>query len=108
MFNKLISIFILLFLIPLGVNAEEIVPPPVIPEQLQDGMSIEPDIRIISQADRTVKEYRINGQLYMIKVIPEIGYPYLLIDTDGDGAFETTRSGIGEDLLVPNWVLLEW
>ncbi|HAU06862.1 MAG TPA: DUF2782 domain-containing protein, partial [Gammaproteobacteria bacterium] len=49
MFNKLISIFILLFLIPLGVNAEEIVPPPVIPEQLQDGMSIEPDIRIISQ-----------------------------------------------------------
>ena len=81
--------------------------PPVIPEPLESGDSIEPDITIIQGDDRTVEEYRVNGQLYMIKVIPDIGKPYYLMDADGDGNLETKRWELG-DGAVPNWILLEW
>lgn len=81
--------------------------PPVIPPPLQDGESIEPEITIIQQDDRTIEEYRVNGQLYMIKVTPDIGPAYYLMDTDGDGSLETTKHNLANPE-VPNWILLEW
>ena len=54
------------------------------------------------------EEYRRNGQLYMVKVIPEQGYPYYLVDTDGDGYLETQRNDIEAGLLVPQWILFSW
>jgi hypothetical protein len=68
---------------------------------------MEPDINIIQKDDRTIEEYRVNGQLYMIKVIPNIGKPYYLMDSDGDGNMETKKWELGPDP-VPNWILLEW
>jgi hypothetical protein len=82
--------------------------PPVIPEPLQSGESIEPEINIIQKEDRTIEEYRVNGQLYMIKVTPTIGKPYYLTDTDGDGSLESTQFELDSGLLIPNWILLEW
>jgi hypothetical protein len=81
--------------------------PPVIPQPLVDGQSIEPEINIIQKEDRTVEEYRANGQLYMIKVTPTVGKPYYFIDTDGDGSLESKQFELQSDL-VPNWILLEW
>jgi hypothetical protein len=81
--------------------------PPVIPEPLQSGESMEPDINIIQEEDRTVEEYRMNGQLYMIKVTPSIGKPYYLMDSDGDGSLETKSFELDSGA-VPNWILLEW
>lgn len=82
--------------------------PPVIPPPLADGESIEPEITIIQQEDRTIEEYRVNGQLYMIKVTPSVGPSYYLMDTDGDGRLETRRHELDSKLLVPNWILFEW
>jgi hypothetical protein len=68
---------------------------------------MEPDINIIQEDDRTVEEYRMNGQLYMIKVTPSIGKPYYLMDSDGDGSLETKSFELDSGA-VPNWILLEW
>jgi hypothetical protein len=81
--------------------------PPVIPEPLMNGESIEPEINIIQKDDRTIEEYRVNGQLYMIKVTPKIGHPYYFMDTDGDGSLESQQHDL-DGMLVPNWILLEW
>lgn len=85
----------------------EVPQPPVIPQPMVDGQSIEPEINIIQKEDRTIEEYRANGQLYMIKVTPNVGKPYYFIDTDGDGSLESKQFELQSDL-VPNWVLFKW
>ena len=81
-------------------------PPPPMPSDAQEGL--EPEVTIIRKEDRTVEEYRINGQLYMIKVTPSKGYPYYLVDADGDGSLETRRNELDPRILVPSWVILRW
>jgi hypothetical protein len=112
MFNKPAIVCIVALMLSANVWAEEeksiLERPPVIPEPLQSGESIEPEINIIQKEDRTIQEYRVNGQLYMIKVTPTIGKPYFLMDTDGDGSLESTQFELDSGLLVPNWILLEW
>ena len=49
--------------------------------------SLEPEVTIKKGKEETVEEYRINGQLYMIKVIPRIGKPFYLLNK---------RSPVGE------------
>lgn len=68
----------------------------------------EPEITIIQRDRDVIEEYRIRGQLYMIRVVPHRGVPYYLVDTDGDGNLETRRNEITEDLLIPNWILFRW
>ena len=84
-----------------GAAGPDLTEPPVLPPPLQDGESIEPEITIIQE------EYRANGQLYMIKITPDIGPSYYLMDTDGDGSLETTKHNLANPE-VPNWILLEW
>lgn len=81
-------------------------PPPAMPREEQEG--IEPQVTIIRKEDRTIEEYRINGQLYMIKVTPSKGYPYYLVDADGDGNLETRRNELDPHMLVPSWVIFRW
>ena len=78
------------------------------PEPVQSGESLEPDIRIIQKKDAIIEEYRLNGNLYMVKVIPAVGRPYYLLDQDGDGRMETNMSAIYSDFVVPQWVLFSW
>lgn len=82
------------------------VPPPAMPADEREG--IEPEVTIIRKADRTVEEYRINGELYMIKVTPSRGVPYYLVDADGDGSLETRRNELDPKILVPSWVIFRW
>ncbi|MCZ6718762.1 MAG: DUF2782 domain-containing protein [Gammaproteobacteria bacterium] len=87
----------------------EVVPePPPLPEPVQSGEVLEPEITIIQKEEVTVEEYRINGILYMVKVTPSVGLPYYLIDQDGDGVMETQMDGIYADPVVPQWVLFSW
>ncbi len=83
-------------------------PPPDIPEPLQSGEAIEPEVTILQRQDSTVEEYRLNGNLYMVKIIPAAGVPYYLIDRDGDGMMEFRTSKLGDDVVTPQWVLFEW
>lgn len=87
---------------------EAVPPPPDIPEPIRSGEAIEPEVTIIKKNDSTVEEYRMNGNLYMIKVTPAVGAPYYLMDRDGDGMMEFRTSKLGNDIVVPQWVLFEW
>ncbi len=82
------------------------VPPP--PARVQSGEPLEPDVRIIRKKDATIEEYRINGNLYMIKVTPVVGPAYYLMDQDGDGRMETNMSELRENYVVPQGVLFSW
>ena len=63
------------------------------------------NIEIIASQDRTVYEYRQNGNLVAIKVVPKTGRPYYMVPADGNGMpgdLEHARH------LYPQWVILEW
>ena len=66
----------------------------------------EDPIEIVEGEDRTVYEYRRNGALIMIKVVPKDGgRPYYMVPADGSAHFETLDH---EKRLYPQWVILEW
>lgn len=68
--------------------------------------SPEPEVIIREEKNQTIEEYRINGQLYAIKVIPKKGKPYYLVDSDGNGELDL-RQERGK-LVVPKWLLFSW
>ena len=109
--DTLMNRFFLTFLLALfasNVFAEKTpdsVPPP---PALSDEEEIEPEVTIIQREDKTIEEYRVNGQLYMIKVTPKNAPPYYLVDTDGNGVMETQRTEIEPRLMIPRWVLFRW
>jgi hypothetical protein len=79
------------------------VPPPP-PEMAPFDAALEPEVTIIKREGNTVEEHRINGRLFMIKVTPEHGVPYYLVDRKGDGNFSRETMG-NPDVAVPMWVI---
>jgi hypothetical protein len=84
----------------------DIPPPP--PATLQLAPGVEPEVRIIRREKETVEEFRIAGQLYMMRVTPVGGStPYYLVDYFGDGNFARTAS-FDSGVRVPMWVIRSW
>ena len=54
------------------------------------------------------EEYRINGNLYMIKIKPRHGPAYYLVDDTGTGELEWRRDAANRDMLIPKWTLMTW
>ena len=99
----------------LAQEQAEVPPPPKLtpvpdavepPPKVKSGEVLEPEVRIFRRAGERVTEYRINGRLRAIRVEPDVGPAYYLIDHDGDGRLETR--GHGPDFVVPQWVLFNW
>lgn len=110
----LISIPLLLFACAIAAQQPEPLPdltplpePPEIPDSVPEGETLEPEITVIEREEETVEEYRINGQLYMVKITPSAGLAYYLIDTDGDGRLETRTDNL-QTPNIPQWVLFSW
>ena len=76
-------------------------PPP--PTSLDEARG--PDVTLIAGEERTVYEYRQNGKLRMIKVVPKLGKPYYLAPRDPTTGFGDLEQA---DTLVPRWVLIEF
>ncbi|HEX4944771.1 MAG TPA: DUF2782 domain-containing protein [Usitatibacteraceae bacterium] len=91
--------------LPPGTKPLEEPPPP--PAVVETDSALEPQVTIRKEADRTISEYRIKGKLYMMKVTPANGRPYVLIDHKGDGQF-ARQDNLDSGLRVPQWVLLEF
>lgn len=84
-------------------------PPPPPPAVVGDAEEeLEPEVSIVKRGDDMVYEYRINGQLYMVRIVPRIGPAYYFIDTDGDGSLESRYNKLEPDLLVPRWMIYRW
>ncbi|HET8790004.1 MAG TPA: DUF2782 domain-containing protein [Modicisalibacter sp.] len=67
--------------------------------------SMAPDITVREEEDRTIREYRVNGQLYAIEIQPAVGPSYYLIDENGDGDFRRSETA---NIAIPSWVLITW
>jgi len=78
------------------------------PTGMSDEDLMEPEVTITKRDNAVVHEYRMNGQLYMVKIIPSRGYPYYLMDTDGDGLLESRYKQIDPALVVPRWMIFRW
>ena len=64
-----------------------------------------PDVVIVAEENRIVYEFRQNGKLRYIRVVPKRGKPYYRVPTDatkGNGDLERV------DSLVTSWVLWEF
>ena len=79
---------------------EKIVEP--LPPEAEPAVSIRTDGR----SGDVVEEYRQNGRIYMVKVRPERGVPYTLMDTNGDGTLDQSD---GDGPVRPvYYTLYEW
>ena len=58
--------------------------------------------------EQRVEEYRVNGQLYLVKVIPVVGPPYFLLDQDGDGQFDLQHNDPTINPPTSQWRLFKW
>ena len=84
-------------------NSEDAAPPSATDSGLQ-----QPQIIVRPAPAGKIEEYRIAGQLYMIKVTPDKGPGYYLVDGDGDGSLETRKDGLVGNIAIPAWVLKRW
>lgn len=91
--------------LPPGAKPLEVPPPP--PMVLADP-GAEPDVTTRTEGDQTIQEYRVNGKLYMQRVTPKHGKPYVLMDHKGDGTFMRQDNPLDNGVRVPQWVLLEF
>jgi hypothetical protein len=108
--NRLLTVVLLTF--PLVTTAQEsapVPPPPAHPAGVEavEEPTPEPEVTIVEREKDTVYEYRVNGRVYMIKVVPQVGPPYYFLDQDGDGNMET-RATDYTLIRVPQWVLATW
>lgn len=108
-------LFTLLLLVPFNLPAEappppEPVPdaPPPVPTGVDPTEEFEPEVKIIKRTESTIYEYSIKGEVYMVKIVPRVGFPYYLIDTDGDGSLESRYNKLDPELVVPNWMIYRW
>lgn len=79
---------------------------PELPPSYQ-GERVEPEVTIIETERDVIYEYRVRGQLYMVRVQPQIGPPYFLLDTNGDGQLDSQQSD-PRNIAIPQWVLFSW
>jgi hypothetical protein len=88
---------------PADLQPLEDIPPPAISNQENPD---EPEVTIIKKQGETIEEYRINGELYMMKVTPEHGVPYYLHKEDQDGGW--TNIGPNPPLSIPKWTIFRF
>lgn len=80
-------------------------PPPPIPEA-DSNSAVGEEVRIIQGKKQTVEEYRINGELYKVKIIPKNGPPYYLLYPHGEHG-PAVHSEL-DDLRTPYWRIFSW
>lgn len=83
-------------------------PPPPLPPEIASEFDpeLEPEITIIKRGEDTIEEHRINGELYMIRVIPRIGLPYYLVKNRGRA--QSHQGEPGNNISTPMWRILEF
>lgn len=89
--HKLAVVLLLAALLPGALHAEE--------------FDRGPDVVIIAGKDKVVYEFRQNGQLRMVRVVPNWGKPYYLVPRDNTRGFGDLERA---DMLLPQWVIAEF
>ncbi|SNR90282.1 Protein of unknown function [Methylobacillus rhizosphaerae] len=107
------KLWVLALLLPLTAfaaevpdNLEPLPEPPPPPPGVQDEAP-EPEVTITKRGEDTVEEYRINGELYMMKVTPRVGKPYYLTKEDENAGW-SRNDGVAQPISIPKWVLFRF
>ena len=108
--KKLITALLITLVMPVyaGDTAPEPLPDAAPPPTTGLEEEMQPEVSIIKRDDAVVREYRLNGALYMIRIEPRHGVPYYLIDTTGDGNLNARRSELDPAFVVPSWMIFRW
>ena len=64
-----------------------------------------PDIVLVESKQESIQEYRQNGRLTMIKIVPKNGKPYYLVPEDPTKHFGDLERA---DRLLPRWKIKEF
>ncbi len=116
MMRRLKSTLLLAMILPLLALAAEKAPvleplpealPPPDGKNLDAPSSNEPVITTIKKGEDQVEEYRVHGELYLMKVTPPHGKTYYLYKEDSEGAWERFE-GAAPPISVPKWVLFRF
>ena len=119
----LIALLLAVFLVPAFAQSgarprpagslplEEVPPPPPMVVDTPES-ALEKELRDAQMTERTegeqkVQEYRVKGKLFMMRVTPKHGRPYIMIDHKGDGQF-ARQDNLDSGVRVPQWVLVEF
>lgn len=90
---KYILLLLSLALFSLPLQAEEQPQRPLVsPGNVPEG-----EVVITAGKSITLHEYRRDGQIYKVKVVPKKGRPYYLVDSNGDGNLDQMQ-----------WILVSW
>ncbi|WP_211753358.1 DUF2782 domain-containing protein [Nitrosomonas aestuarii] len=92
--------------LPPDSDLPELTAPPPLPPDMEIDPDLEPQITIIKRGGDTIEEHRINGELYMIKVIPRVGFPYYLVKNRG--RLDAHPGEPGSNVSAPMWRILEF
>lgn len=84
-------------------GAEEMPPLP----QVEPGAIPDAEVTIVPGDGATIEEYRVGGELRMLKIVPRNGPPYYLVDTNGDGELNSRRNEL-DAFSVNQWILFRW
>lgn len=100
-----LCLLVLALSLPLASSAQEVEQPdePVVTSDYQPSPT-EPQVVITSGEDATFYEYRVNGELKEIKVVPNRGPAYYLVPAEGGGWIQEEKSQI----LIPSWIIFSW
>lgn len=90
--------------LPADLQPLEDIPPPAM--NRDDQVTAEPQVTIVKKKDETIEEYRINGQLYMVKITPAHGVPYYMHKEDQSGGW--LMDGPTQPLSIPKWTLFRF
>lgn len=84
-------------------------PPPLLDDSDQVNRELlEPQVTITRRGGARVSEYRIQGELYMLRVEPDGAPAYYLVDADGDGRLESRMNELDPRILIPSWVIFRF
>lgn len=89
---------------PSNLEPLEEVPPP--PKVMEGEPMEEPQITIRKKGEDTIEEYRIHGELYMMKVTPKRGQPYYLHRNERGG--DWIHDGPNPPLSIPKWIIFRF
>lgn len=76
------------------------------PPQIGLDPKLEPEVKIFNRGADKVEEFRVNGKLYMVRITPPGGAPYVLLDQTGGGHLIPSNGQVdARSISVPMWVI---
>lgn len=100
--------FLLLFVAAAPVLAQTRTDAPSVPDARPPALeviddSVQPQVTIRKRGEDVIEEYRLNGRVYKVVVMPVNGAPYTLVDPKGDGKLVPMDQAGSPQLSVPMW-----